>query len=55
MDKNTYAIMILAEKSLKDFLEDEPDIYSLKDIKANPKKPSFNPTRLFRKNRIPIS
>jgi hypothetical protein len=28
------AITALAEKSLKEFLEKEPDIYSAKDIKA---------------------
>ena len=33
-EKDTYALMALAEKSLKDFLEKEPDIYSLKDVKA---------------------
>ncbi|MGD0202732.1 MAG: hypothetical protein ABSC20_02350 [Candidatus Bathyarchaeia archaeon] len=33
-EKDTYALMSLAEKSLKDFLEKEPDIYSVKDIKA---------------------
>lgn len=32
--KDTRALMTLAEKSLKDFLEKEPDIYSRKDIKA---------------------
>ena len=33
-DKETLAFTALAEKSLKDFLENEPDIYSIKDIKA---------------------
>ena len=33
-EKNTYALMALEEKSLRRFLEKEPDIYSLKDIKA---------------------
>ncbi|MCJ7559361.1 hypothetical protein MUO79_01920 [Candidatus Bathyarchaeota archaeon] len=33
-EKETSAITALAEKSLKDFLEKEPDIYSIKDIKA---------------------
>ena len=33
-EKDTIAFMALAEKSLKDFLEKEPDIYSIKDIKA---------------------
>ena len=29
-EKDTGALMVLAEKSLKDFLEGEPDIYSIK-------------------------
>lgn len=29
-DTDTYALMALAEKSLKDFLEKEPDIYQSK-------------------------
>lgn len=33
-EKDTSILMTLAEKSLKDFLEKEPDIYSIKDIKA---------------------
>jgi hypothetical protein len=33
-EKEASAITALAEKSLKDFLEKEPDIYSIKDIKA---------------------
>jgi hypothetical protein len=33
-EKDTQAIMILAEESLKDFLENEPDIYTMKDIKG---------------------
>ncbi len=33
-DKDAYALMALAEKSLRDFLEKEPDIYTVKDIKA---------------------
>ena len=33
-EKETSAITALAEKSLKDFLEKEPDIYTIKDIKA---------------------
>ena len=38
IEKNdTYAVMHLEEKSLKCFLEKEPDIYSLKDIKAKVK------------------
>lgn len=36
-EKDTYALMALEEKSLKDFLENEPDIYSVKDIKAKVK------------------
>jgi predicted nucleotidyltransferase len=34
-EKENLALMALAEKSLKDFLEKEPDIYTVKDIKAN--------------------
>ena len=33
-DRDTLSLMALAEKSLKDFLEKEPDLYSIKDIKA---------------------
>ena len=33
-DRETLSVMALAEKSLKDFLEKEPDIYSVKDIKV---------------------
>ena len=33
-EKDTYALMALEEKSLKDFLEEEPDVYSVKDIKS---------------------
>ena len=33
-EKDTSALMALSEKSLNDFLEKEPDIYSVKDIKA---------------------
>jgi hypothetical protein len=33
-EKGTLALMALAEKSLKDFLEKEPDIYTVEDIKA---------------------
>jgi len=36
-EKDSNAIMALVEKSLKGFLEKEPDIYSLKDIKAKVK------------------
>jgi len=33
-DRETLSVMTLAEKSLKDFLEKEPDVYSVKDIKV---------------------
>jgi hypothetical protein len=33
-EKETSAMMILSEKSLKGFLEKEPDIYTTKDVKA---------------------
>jgi len=33
-DRETLSVMVLAEKSLKDFLEKEPDVYSVKDIKV---------------------
>jgi predicted nucleotidyltransferase len=33
-EKETLALMALAEKPLKDFLKKEPDIYTVKDIKA---------------------
>ena len=33
-NKDTKAPTVLGKKSLKDFLEKEPDIYSLKDIKV---------------------
>ena len=36
-EKETLALMALAEKSLKGFLEKEPDIYTVKDIKAKVK------------------
>ena len=36
-DKETLPMMVLAEKSLKEFLEKEPDIYTVKDIKAKVK------------------
>ena len=36
-EKDTLSVMALAEKSLKDFLEKEPDIYTVKDIKAKVK------------------
>ena len=33
-EKYSCALMALEEKSLKEFLEGEPDIYSIKDIKT---------------------
>jgi len=33
-DRETLSVMALAEKSLKDFLEKEPDIYFVNDIKV---------------------
>ena len=36
-DKESLQYMALAEKSLKEFLEQEPDIYTAKDIKARVK------------------
>ncbi len=33
-EKETSAMMGLSEKSLKGFFADEPDIYTIKDIKA---------------------
>jgi hypothetical protein len=33
-DRETLSVMMLAERSLKDFLEREPDVYSVKDIKV---------------------
>ena len=33
-NKETYSLMMLSEKSMKDFLMNEPEIYSLKDIKV---------------------
>jgi hypothetical protein len=32
-EEETHGIMTLAETSLAEFLEDEPDIYTLKDLK----------------------
>jgi len=34
-EKETLALTALAEKSLKDFFEKEPSIYTVKDIKAS--------------------
>jgi hypothetical protein len=36
-EKDTYALMALEEKSLKSFLENEPDIYTVKDVRAKVK------------------
>jgi len=33
-DRETLSVMVLAERSLKDFLEEEPNLYSVKDIKV---------------------
>ncbi len=33
-DRETLSVMVLAERSLKDFLEKEPDVYSVEDIKV---------------------
>jgi len=33
-NRETLAVMMLAERSLKEFLEKEPDIYSIDDIKV---------------------
>jgi len=33
-DRETLSLMILEEKSLKDFLEKEPDVYSFNDVKV---------------------
>ncbi|MEM2088327.1 MAG: hypothetical protein QW491_02105 [Thermoproteota archaeon] len=33
-DRETLALMMSSEKSLKGFLEDEPDIYSVNDIRV---------------------
>ena len=32
--RETLSMMVLAEKSLKSFLEEEPDLYSVKDLKV---------------------
>jgi hypothetical protein len=32
--RETLSMMVLAEKSLKSFLEEEPDLYSIKDLKV---------------------
>ena len=34
-DKNTLSLMASTEKTLKNFLENEPDLYSIKDIKVS--------------------
>jgi len=33
-DRETLSLMVLAEKSLNDFLGKEPDVYSVKDVKV---------------------
>jgi hypothetical protein len=33
-NRDTLSVMALAEKSLKDFLSKEPDVYSMKDVKV---------------------
>jgi len=33
-NRETSSVMFLAEKSLKDFLDKEPDVYSVKDVKV---------------------
>lgn len=33
-ERETLALMSIAERSLKDFLSSEPDLYSIKDVKA---------------------
>jgi len=33
-DRETVGLMTLSERSLKEFLEDEPDLYSASDIKV---------------------
>lgn len=37
-DRESLQYMVLAEKSLKDFLEKEPDIYTVNDIKTKVKR-----------------
>lgn len=36
-DKESLGYMVIAEKSLKEFLEKEPDVYTTKDIKTKVK------------------
>jgi len=33
-DRETLSVMVLAERSLENFLEKEPDVYSVEDIKV---------------------
>jgi hypothetical protein len=33
-EKETKALMVLEEQALQDFLKEEPDIYSVKDVKT---------------------
>jgi len=32
--RETLSVMLLAERSLREFLEEEPNIYSIKDLKV---------------------
>lgn len=36
-DRETLSLMVSAEKSLKDFLEKEPDVYSVRDVRVRGK------------------
>lgn len=36
-DRETLSLMVSAEKSLKDFLEKEPDVYSVRDVRVREK------------------
>lgn len=33
-DRETLSLMVLAERSLKEFFEKEPDVYSVRDVKV---------------------
>jgi len=33
-DREALALMMLSEKSLKEFLDEEPDVYSIQDIRV---------------------
>ncbi len=37
-EKETAALVVLSEDVLKDFLEDEPDLYSIQDIRVKKRK-----------------